>query len=548
MSFFSPFPPIEVPDVSVYDYLFGDMADGTADRIALVDAAAGIKLSFSELKACIDAFAGAIAERGIGVGDVVGVLAPNGWAFAVAFHGILYAGATATPISTLFTVNEIAKQLRDSNARLLITVSKLLSQAEEAVVAVGLSVAEVGVLDGEDVGNPKGNGRSHFAKLVAPGGDHPRYTPKVGFDPATHVAALPYSSGTTGAPKGVMLTHRNLVANVAQLQQMSRSGPHEVLIAVVPLFHSYGTALLNMALRGRTRLVVMAAFDLQEFLSNVRTHRCTQAYIAPPVAVALAKDRLVDSFDLLSLHTITSAAAPLDEQLATAVTRRLGSRVLQGYGMTELSPASHMIPHDGGLRSVGSMAPLSSCGWTVANSESKIIDPDSGVEIPLPATGLSEPGELCFKGPNVMLGYLNNDEATAATIDRAGFLHTGDLARVDADGCVYIVDRLKELIKYKGYQVAPAELEALLLTHPGIADAAVVGVTDQRSGEEIPKAFVVRQSDSQITENEIMDFVAAQVAPYKKIRQVQFIDMVPKSPAGKILRKTLRSTAAPPNP
>src|ERR1700744_1555594 len=210
--------------------------------------------------------------------------------------------------------------------------------------------------------------------------------------------------------------------------------------------------------------------------------------------------------------------------------------------MSEISPGSHIIPHDGGLASMGTVAPLSSCGWTLPNSESKLIDVEAGTEIPFPSTGLSDPGELCFRGPNVMLGYLGNAAATAQTIDPDGFLHTGDLARVDAQGCVYIVDRVKELIKYKGHQVPPAELEALLLTHPGVADVAVVAAIDSVSGEEIPKAFVVKQCDASLTEGEITDFVARKVAPYKKIRRVEFIDVIPKSPTGKILRKALRSS------
>ena len=526
MSFSSPFPDVVIPKCSVYDYVFGDLSDEDAERVALVDVASESELSYGDLVTRIDAFAGELAQRGIGIGDVVGLLAPNSSEFAVAFHGILRAGATATTINALSTANEIAGQLRDSHARLLITVTRLRPQATAAATVVGLNDADVLVLDGDDSAD-------HVA------GD----CPEVDFDPATHVAVLPYSSGTTGKPKGVMLTHRNLVANVAQIQPQGRLGPDEALIAVVPFFHIYGlTGLLCAALRGRSRLVIMAAFDLREFLANIEKYRCTQAYIAPPIVVALAKNPMVDSYDLSSLHTLTSAAAPLDEELAMAVTQRLGCRIVQGYGMSELSPGSHIIPHDGGLASMGTVAPLSSCGWTLPNSESKLIDIDSGAEITLPSEGLSDPGELCFRGPNVMLGYLGNPAATAQTIDPDGFLHTGDLARVDAQGCVYIVDRVKELIKYKGHQVPPAELEALLLTHPDVADVAVVAAIDSVSGEEIPKAFIVKQVEASLTETEVTEFVAQQVAPYKKIRQVEFIDVIPKSATGKILRKALRSS------
>jgi acyl-CoA synthetase (AMP-forming)/AMP-acid ligase II len=241
-----------------------------------------------------------------------------------------------------------------------------------------------------------------------------------------------------------------------------------------------------------------------------------------------------------TLRAVLSGAAPLDEDLGHAVADRIGCPVVQGYGMTELSPVSHCTPFDGGKRLVGSAAPIGAAGWTAANSSSRLIEPDSGDEIDVPAAGLSETGELWFRGPNVMAGYLGNEEATRETIDDDGWLRTGDLARVDSSGCVYIVDRLKELIKYKGYQVPPAELEAVLLTHPAIADAAVIGVRDADSGEEVPKAFVVKQSGAELTEADVMDFVAGEVAPYKKVRQVAFIDAIPKSSAGKILRKDLR--------
>jgi acyl-CoA synthetase (AMP-forming)/AMP-acid ligase II len=533
MSFSSPFPEVEIPSTSVYDYLFGGLDDVDLDRVALIDTKSGRRTTYREMVARVDTFAGALAGRGIGVGNVVGLLAPNSSAFAVAFHGILRSGATATTINALFTAKDIAKQLIDSKARMLVTVTPLLAQAEEAAAAAGLVDADLVVLDGE------GQEASHHpnaANLLAAG----LPAPQVNFAPSSHLAALPYSSGTTGNPKGVMLTHRNLVANVAQIRPLHGMVENDVILAVLPFFHIYGmTVLLNAALHARAKLVIMGSFDLGEFLGNIQNHKCTIAYIAPPVAVALAKHPLIDEYDLSSLNTVMSGAAPLDADLGHAVAKRLGCRVVQGYGMSELSPVSHITPFDGGVRNMGMVAPLSSVGWTVSNAASKLIDPETGAEIGPPAEGLSETGELWFKGPNVMAGYLNNEEATRETIDDEGWLHTGDLAQVDACGCVYIVDRLKELIKYKGYQVPPAELEALLLGHPSIADAAVVGVKDSE-GEEVPKAFVVKQSDAELTEDEVIEFVAGQVAPYKKVRQVEFIEAIPKSASGKILRKDLR--------
>jgi acyl-CoA synthetase (AMP-forming)/AMP-acid ligase II len=534
MSFASPFPEVEIPSTSVHDFLFGSIDETDLDRVAMVDTKTGREHSYREMIGRIDTFAGAMAGRGIGVGDVVGLLLPNSAAFAVAFHGILRSGATATTINVLFTAKDIAKQLTDSKAKMLVTVSALLAPAEEAVAAVSLPPDALVVLDGE---GQETTGHPSAEDLLAEGAS----APQVSFAPSSHLAALPYSSGTTGNPKGVMLTHRNLVANVAQIRPLHGMVSDDAVLAVLPFFHIYGmTVLLNAALHARARLVIMPSFDLEKFLGNIQDHRCTIAFIAPPVAVALAKHPLIDEYDLSSLNVVMSGAAPLDADLGYAVAERLGCRVVQGYGMSELSPVSHITPFDAGAHEVKATAPLSSVGWTVSNAASKIVNPETGDEIDVPAEGLSETGELWFKGPNVMAGYLNNENATKETIDDNGWLHTGDLAQVDANGCVYIVDRLKELIKYKGYQVPPAELEAVLLSHPSIADAAVVGVADAE-GEEVPKAFVVKQSGAELSEDEVMEFVAGQVAPYKKVRQVEFIDAIPKSASGKILRKDLRT-------
>lgn len=534
MSIESPFPKVQIPSSSVYDYLFADIDPAVAEQVALLDAKTGETTTYRQMIDRIDAFAGALAARGLGTGDVVGLLAPNSSAFAIAFHGILRAGATATTINALFTAKDITKQLTDSKAALLVTVTALKPQALQGALGAGLQESAVIVLDGPGA---DADGHPNAEDLLGPA--HP--APQVSFDPATHLAVLPYSSGTTGNPKGVMLTHRNLVSNVAQIRPLQGMNSGDVVLAVLPFFHIYGmTVLLNAALHARARLVIMPAFDLTEFLANIAEHKCTHAFIAPPVAVALAKHPLIDSYDLSSLRAIMSGAAPLDEELGRAVTARLSCALVQGYGMSELSPVSHITPFDGGRELVGSAAPVSSCGWTVPNAETKLVDPATGAEIGLPEHGLSETGELWFKGPNVMVGYLNNDAATRDTIDDDGFLHTGDLARIDPTGCVFIVDRLKELIKYKGYQVPPAELEAVLLGHPSIADAAVIGVIEPESGEEVPKAFVVRQPDTELSADAVMEFVSGQVAPYKKVRQVAFIDAIPKSAAGKILRKDLR--------
>ncbi|MET7782145.1 MULTISPECIES: 4-coumarate--CoA ligase family protein [Streptomyces] len=534
--FASPFPDVDIPEASAYDFLFAEVDRADLDHVALIDTAGGTHTTYRELIERVNATAGALAARGIGVGSVVGLLAPNSSLFAVAFHGILRAGATATTVNALFTAHDIAKQLADANATMLITVSALLPQAQEAARSVGITPENLIVLDGDGAA---ATGHPNADDLLAPGAP----APQVDFDPATHLAVLPYSSGTTGNPKGVMLTHRNLVANMAQIRPLFAMRSDDKVLAVLPFFHIYGmTVLLNAALQARATLVVMPRFDLTAFLDTIQEHRVTYGFIAPPVAVALAKHPLVDRYDMSSLRVVLSGAAPLDAELGNAVAERLTVRVLQGFGMSELSPVSHCMPVDGGQEHFGAVAPLSSCGWPVPNTINKIVDPTTGKEVAHPTKGLSDPGELWVKGPNVMTGYLGNEEATTATIDSDGFLHTGDLAQVDHAGRVFIVDRLKELIKYKGYQVPPAELEALLLTHPAITDTAVIGVT--HDGEEIPKAFVVRRPGTDLTADEVIEFVARQVAPYKKVRRVEFIDVIPKSASGKILRKDLRSPTA----
>lgn len=519
--FESPHAPVEIPEVGVFDLLFGELSEADRSRTALVDGSSGAATTYGELVDRASALAGALAARGIGVGDVVALHSPNVPAFAVAFHGILRAGATATTVNALLTAGEIEKQLADSGATMLLTVSPLAAPALEAAAARGIGAERIVVLDGLE-------GHTSLADLLAEG----RPAPEVEIDPATHVAVLPYSSGTTGAPKGVMLSHRNLVANVVQCISLIDVRADDRVIAVLPFFHIYGmTVLLNIALHQRATLVTMPRFDLAEFLRILEEERITFAFIAPPIAVALAKHPMVEGRDLSSLHTIMSGAAPLDEALGRAVEARLGVEMLQGYGMTELSPVSHVTPR-------GSRAPLRTSGATIPNMQSRIVDLETGEDVPVPAEGVSARGELWVRGPNVMLGYLGNEAATAETIDADGFLHTGDIAEVDADGNVAIVDRRKELIKHKGYQVAPAELEALLLTSPDVADAAVIGVPDEEAGE-IPKAFVVRAGEGASAAS-IMAFVAERVAPYKRVRAVEFVDAIPKSASGKILRKDLR--------
>lgn len=524
--FSSPFPDVDIPDQSIYQYLFGGLTEAELDRTAVVDGVSGAETTYRQLVAQIDAVAGAVSALGLGPKGIAAMLCPNIPAFAAVFHGLLRAGAAVTTVNSLYTAEELTLQLQDASATWLFTVSALLPGAEEAAGRAGIPADRLVVLDGA-AGHPS------LQDLLAAGAPAPR----VSLDPATRVAVLPYSSGTTGRPKGVQLSHRNLVANVEQSRGLLNVRPQDRLLALLPFFHIYGlTVLLNIALRERACLVTIPRFELAEFLRMIQDHKCTYLFIAPPVAVALTKHPLVAEYDLSSVHTTLSGAAPLDGELGASLAERLQCRVLQGYGMTEMSPVSHLIPAD------ATDVPVSSVGFTVPNMECRLVDPVTGGDIEFPAEGTSAPGHLLCRGPNVMLGYLNRPEETADTLDADGFLHTGDIATVRADGVVTIVDRLKELIKYKGYQIAPAELEALLLTHPGIADAAVIGTPDA-DGQEVPMAFVVRQPGEHgqaLDDAAVIDFVAAKTAPFKKIRRVEFIEAVPKSSSGKILRRLLK--------
>ncbi len=522
----SPYPDVDIPDVGLPDFLFSDLGEH-AGSTAVIDGPSGREMSFGQLKGAVDRFAAALGERGLGRGDVIALFAPNNPYYPVVFHGALAAGVAVSTVNALYTPDEVAFQLRDSGAKMLVTVSAFLDRARRSLAEDGVTVDEMVYIDGIPDGTTGAEVReSGLQDLLA----STAVAPKVVLT-GDDVAALPYSSGTTGRAKGVVLTHRNLVANLVQVQAMgSHVTPGSKILAVLPFFHIYGmTCMMNQGIHARAAVVTMPKFDLAEFLRVISQHRIERVYIAPPIAVALAKHPMVEQYDIDCIDIVFSGAAALDAELGHAVGRRLNTTVLQGYGMTEMSPVSHCMPDDRPDMDLGSI------GVALPSIECKLID-EAGEEV-----GPGEQGELLCRGPNIMREYLNNADATAATLDQEGFLHTGDVATVSEEGVFHIVDRVKELIKYKGYQVPPAELEALLLTNDKIADAAVIGVKDDE-GEEIPKAFIVRQADSDELDAEaVMAFVAERIAPHKKVRRVEFVDEIPKSGAGKILRKDLRA-------
>ncbi|MGR6971134.1 4-coumarate--CoA ligase family protein [Streptomyces cynarae] len=509
-------PPVELP---IHDAVLGRAAE-FGELPALIDGTDGTTLTYEQLDRFHRRIAAALAETGVRKGDVLALHSPNTIAFPLAFYAATRAGASVTTVHPQATAEEFAKQLRDSAARWIITVSPLLQTARRAAELSG-GVEEILVCDSAP-------GHRSLIDMLASAAPEPQ----VVIDPVQDIAALPYSSGTTGIPKGVMLTHRQIATNLAQIRPLIGTGPGERILAVLPFFHIYGmTALMNAPLRQGATVVVLPRFDLDTFLAAIQDHRITGLYVAPPIVLALAKHPVVTQYDLSSLKYIISAAAPLDAGLAAACAQRLGLPPIgQGYGMTELSPCTHVVPLD------AHDAPPGTVGKLVAGTEMRILsldDPDKDL-------GVGQAGEIAIRGPQVMKGYLGRPEATDAMIDRDGWLHTGDVGYVDADGWLFVVDRVKELIKYKGFQVAPAELEALLLTHPRIADAAVIGVYND-DHNEVPHAFVVRRAGADdLSEGEVMMYVAERVAPYKRVRNVTFIDGVPRAASGKILRRQLR--------
>ncbi|MEU3515272.1 4-coumarate--CoA ligase family protein [Streptomyces sp. NPDC006654] len=513
-------PPVELP---IHEAVLGRAAE-FGDAPALIDGTDGTTLTYAQLDRFHRRIAAALADAGVRKGHVLALHSPNTVAFPTAFYAATRAGAAVTTVHPLATPEEFAKQLEDSAARWIVTVSPLLETARRAAELAG-GVEEIFVCD---------SATGHRSLIDMLGSTAPE--PQVDIDPVEDVAALPYSSGTTGVPKGVMLTHRQIATNLAQLDASVPAGPGDRILAVLPLFHIYGlTALMNAPLRKGATVVVLPRFDLETFLAAIQDHRITGLYVAPPIVLALAKHPLVEQYDLSSLKYVMSAAAPLDAQLAAACSRRLGlPPVAQAYGMTELSPGTHVVPLD-----AMHQAPPGTVGRLIASTEMRIVSLDDPAKDVAPG----EPGEILIRGPQVMKGYLGRPDDTAALIDSDGWLHTGDVGHADADGWLFVVDRVKELIKYKGFQVAPAELEALLLTHPGIADAAVIGAYND-DGNEIPHAFVVRQpTAAALTENETMLYVAERVAPYKRVRRVTFVTAVPRAASGKILRRELRDLA-----
>ena len=508
-------PPLDYPEYPFHG-LLRSSAEKHPERTALVHG--DRELTFRELEGLSNSCAHALRAAGIRPGDRIALFMPNSAEFEIAFFGGSKAGAIMTPLNSSFKEGEARYQLSDSGARLLVVEESRLPIIE--AVRGELPDLHTVIVAGKSESFPD------FESWIA--GQPPSPPPEPPLDPWEALIALPYSSGTTGMPKGVMLTHRNLVSNYVQFVENHRMTEQDSGLVFLPLYHIYGTMIMGgLVLAGATQ-VLMERFDVAEALRLVERHRLTLFYGVPPALLAITQYTDLERHDLSSLRYIMSGAAPLPPEVRRRIQERTGVLTFMGYGLTEASPLTHMNPP------VEEWVKEASVGPPVSDEEQKVVDIETGEKELSPG----EAGELIVRGPQVMKGYWNAPEETALAL-RDGWLYTGDIARIDEDGYVFILDRQKEMIKFKGFAVAPAELEALLHQHPEVADAAVVGAVEPDAGE-IPKAYIVPEPASKPDPEGIMAFIRERVSGYKQIREVEFIDSIPKTGSGKILRRVLR--------
>ena len=511
------------PSLKPYDsypihYLLDNTSRKFPEKTAIIDEEKSF--SYQEIREATLKLGTALTSIGVSKGDRVGILSPNCAEFVISFYGIARIGAIVTTINSGYRELEISHQINDSGCSLLIVHTDLAPTLEKALALshVKPTIVTLGSKD------------SDFWNLIDAASP---MESEIEIDPDSDLAALPYSSGTTGLSKGVMLSHFNLVSNVQQLVALTGKAKlmHDDMVLVhLPLFHIYGmNVLMNGCIAVGATQVMMGRFNMVDFLDLIQNTRINKLFSVPPVGLGLTQFPTLSDWDISSLELSLFGAAPLSPELQIKISEALKCCVIQGYGMTETSPLTNADFSETGFTKPGSIGPAT------ADTEQKIVDVDDP-QLILPA---DTPGELMIRGPQVMLGYYNNLEATSETLTEDGWIHTGDIASMDSEGYVWILDRKKELIKYKGFQVPPAELEGLLLQHPDITDAAVIGKEDKDSGE-IPKAYVVKLPDSTLSGDDVMDFISGKVATYKEIREVEFIDEVPKNPSGKILRRILR--------
>ncbi|GAB0097777.1 luciferin 4-monooxygenase [Sergentomyia squamirostris] len=499
------------------------------EKIGFIDGLTGQKITYGEIKEKSLQIVEFFRQYGIKAGDVIGICSENRSEFPLCVYAALLMGATVTTINLLYNEREMMHTLQLARPRLIFGTELVAESLIE--VSRKCPFVEKIIQYGE---TPIVEGVLMFNSIL----NEPKYKkpeeefqhPPPDFD---RTALILMSSGTTGLPKGVQITERNILAtlghSVDSRNDIYTENVQLVILSIIPWFHSYGLVSMISSCIGGIILISLPRFEEKLFLSCIEKYKATHVFMVPPLMVFLAKHPLVDKYDLSSLQELYCGAAPLRKEVEDAVLKRIPNvrAVRQGFGLSETTLSV--------LSNRGSVTKPGSVGIVTMSTYCKVIDPDTGKIL-----GVNQPGELCFKGPQIMKGYLGNDEATKDTIDSEGWFHTGDVGYYDEDKFFYIVDRLKELIKYKAFQVPPAELEALLLQHPKIADAAVIGLPDDVAGE-LPLAFVVKQGNVNVTEQEIKDYIAGKVTSYKQLRGgVRFIDEIPKNPSGKILRRELR--------
>ena len=546
-------PPGAIPDLPITTFL-AERWRTYGDKTAIIDGVSGRSVPFSELEPRVLAAASKLRAAGFAAGDTLQIHMPNCPEYLIAFHAALVLGGTVSTSNPLYTPHELAHQIADAETRHVITIDMFAPVVAEALALAKSERGHDGAAPVSVLGAP-GAFVDVVGGAVAPAdadlaaGVGAAHAPVA---PSEHVAVLPYSSGTTGLPKGVMLTHRNVVANLVQMfdapEPYFDSRPDDVGLALLPMFHIYGmVVVLHGALHTGATIVTLPKFEPELFLQTMAARGVTLAYLVPPIVLFLAKHPAARAVPLPKLRSIFSGAAPLDAETQLDVTRTLGVPVVQGYGMTEMSPVSHGVKMafatDPPSFDAAEIEPWAgNVGLPLPGMESKIVDPSTFDELPA-----GEVGELWCRGPNVMKGYLGRPEATAETLLADGWMRTGDLARENdgADGAlagtITVVDRLKELIKVKGFQVAPAELEGLLLSHPEVADCAVIPEKDARvEGDERPFGYVVLKPGATVDEAGVLAFVAGRAAEFKHLSGVSFVAEIPKSAAGKILRRVLR--------
>ena len=524
---------LKYPNVPLFQIL-KETAKSHPEKVAI--AYLDREITYADLNLLSDQFAAALVGLGVKKGDRVAIFLPNIPQFIIAYYGILKAGAVLTAISPMHREREVEYQLADSEAQTIVTLDSLVPIVE--AVRQRTKLKHVIVTNLEEYTNktspvldrkPKAPNTYSFNELLKKDAQ----PPKVNINPAEDLAALQYTGGTTGTAKGAMLTHSNLVANAIAFASWIRGAEaKETFLAALPLFHIYGmTTSMNVPIALSSKMVLLPKFEPAKALETIQKHRVTVFCGVPTMYQALLANPELGKYDLASIRVCISGASPLPPQVQRKFMEVTGGLLAEGYGLTEASPVTHCSPVDKTMKTVR----VGSIGLPLPDTDAKIVDAETGTK----TLAMGETGELAVKGPQVMKGYWRRPDETTLVL-RSGWLLTGDIARMDAEGYFYITDRKKDLIKTKDYSVYPREIEDVLYEHPAVRLCAVIGKPDPAAGE-IPKAFVVLKEGTAVSAQEITAFVNGKLAPYKAIRELEFRKDLPLSSAGKVLRRSLRT-------